>query len=269
MGSCCSGLFGGSKKERGQFRTEEKLYGDLSTIAELPYSDADKNTEIDQDLIGDTNLPRFTPKRDAVPTSFVGSFDQANSFSPQDSNLIILPREIPASESVKLPSGFTVEYWVYENVVNFVDEVRLIYESVSDSCSPSTCPEMSAGPHFTFLWTDDTTQTPLRCSAREYVYRLYAWINECFDKGVLSRVSQLDVSQDVVDTMKVICKKLFRVYAHVYHHHLQEFTQRNAEIFLNTTFQFFCLFVREYNLISRKEEAPLRKLIKRLVEEPT
>lgn len=63
--------------------------------------------------------------------------------------------------------------------------------------------------------------------------------------------------------MKIAFKKLFRVYAHVYHHHLSEFVSDNAEVYLNTSFKYFGLFVREYNLISMKEEAPLRKLLQR------
>lgn len=26
---------------------------------------------------------------------------------------------------------------------------------ISDSCNPQTCPEMTAGPHYTYLWTDE------------------------------------------------------------------------------------------------------------------
>ena len=40
-----------------------------------------------------------------------------------------------------------------------------------------------------------------------------------------------------------------------------------AEAHLNTTFKLFVLFEREFKMINRKEELPLRKLIQRLVEE--
>ena len=67
--------------------------------------------------------------------------------------------------------------------------------------------------------------------------------------------------EDFVPVMRTVFKKLFRVYAHVYHHHLNEFIKRNAEVHLNTSFKYFGLFVREFGLISKKEEAPLRKLL--------
>lgn len=40
-----------------------------------------------------------------------------------------------------------------------------------------------------------------------------------------------------------------------------------AEAHLNTTFKHFVLFERQFSLISKKEELPLKKLIRRLLEE--
>ena len=67
--------------------------------------------------------------------------------------------------------------------------------------------------------------------------------------------------------MQIVFKKLFRVYAHVYHHHLEEFVKRNAEVHLNTSFKYFGMFVREFGLITKKEEAPLRKLLQQFEQE--
>lgn len=69
--------------------------------------------------------------------------------------------------------------------------------------------------------------------------------------------------ENYMTVMQIIFKKLFRVYAHVYHHHLNEFIKQNAEIHLNTSFKYFGMFVREFHLISRKEEAPLRRLLEK------
>lgn len=69
--------------------------------------------------------------------------------------------------------------------------------------------------------------------------------------------------ENYITVMQIIFKKLFRVYAHVYHHHLNEFIKQNAEVHLNTSFKYFGMFVREFHLISRKEEAPLRKLLEK------
>ena len=69
--------------------------------------------------------------------------------------------------------------------------------------------------------------------------------------------------EDYMSIMRIVFKKLFRVYAHVYHHHLDEFIKQKAEIHLNTSFKYFGMFVREFDLISRKEEAPLHRLLEK------
>ncbi|XP_033111305.1 uncharacterized protein LOC117112339 [Anneissia japonica] len=63
---------------------------------------------------------------------------------------------------------------------------------------------------------------------------------------------------------KTILKRLFRVYAHIYHQHFQEVVRLGEEAHLNTSFKHFIFFVQEFNLIDRKELAPLQELIERL-----
>ena len=63
---------------------------------------------------------------------------------------------------------------------------------------------------------------------------------------------------------KTILKRLFRVYAHIYHQHFKEVVQLSEEAHLNTSFKHFIFFVQEFNLIERKELAPLQELIDKL-----
>ena len=85
------------------------------------------------------------------------------------------------SEEVKLPVNVTVEEfvwvgfvmsrWLYTNLVYFVQEITLLYDScrfisfltrrIADECTNKTCPEMTAGPHYTYLWTDSKGSTPV------------------------------------------------------------------------------------------------------------
>ena len=43
---------------------------------------------------------------------------------------------------------------------------------------------------------------------------------------------------------KTILKRLFRVYAHIYHQHFQEVVQLGEEAHLNTSFKHFIYFVQ-------------------------
>jgi MOB kinase activator 1 len=66
--------------------------------------------------------------------------------------------------------------------------------------------------------------------------------------------------------VKNIFKRLFRVYAHMYHSHFDKIAALGEEAHLNTSFKHFILFVNEFQLIDKKELAPLEELIKILVE---
>lgn len=63
---------------------------------------------------------------------------------------------------------------------------------------------------------------------------------------------------------KVILKRLFRVYAHIYHQHFEQVVSLGEEAHLNTSFKHFIFFVQEFNLIDKRELAPLADLIDRL-----
>ena len=63
---------------------------------------------------------------------------------------------------------------------------------------------------------------------------------------------------------KTILKRLFRVYAHIYHQHFPQVVQLAEEAHLNTSFKHFIYFVQEFNLVSKAELAPLADLIEKL-----
>lgn len=65
--------------------------------------------------------------------------------------------------------------------------------------------------------------------------------------------------------VKTIFKRLFRIYAHIYHTHFNKIVQLGAEAHLNTCFKHFIYFVYEFKLIEQKELQPLRDLIDSLM----
>ena len=61
--------------------------------------------------------------------------------------------------------------------------------------------------------------------------------------------------------MKNIMKRLFRVLAHIYHSHFDVVLQFQEDGHLNTLFAHLVLFANEFELIDRKEYAPMNDLI--------
>nr|GMD76070.1 MOB kinase activator-like 1A [Ipomoea batatas] len=67
------------------------------------------------------------------------------------------------------------------------------------------------------------------------------------------------------EVVKTIFKRLFRVYAHIYHTHFQKIVSLKEEAHLNTCFKHFILFTNEFGLIDKKELAPLQELIESII----
>ena len=63
------------------------------------------------------------------------------------------------------------------------------------------------------------------------------------------------------DVVKNICKRLFRVFAHMYHSHFHTMCSLGEEAHLNTCFKHFIFFVQTFDLIDKRELAPLQELI--------
>lgn len=67
--------------------------------------------------------------------------------------------------------------------------------------------------------------------------------------------------KNFLSVIKVIFKRLFRVYAHIYHSHFQHIMSLGLEYHLNTCFKHFIFFIDEFKLVDDKELAPLAELI--------
>jgi len=63
-------------------------------------------------------------------------------------------------------------------------------------------------------------------------------------------------------SVKNIFKRLFRVYAHVYHHHFKDIVEYQKEQELNSSYKWFYFFVTGFDLVERKDMEPLKDLQK-------
>jgi MOB kinase activator 1 len=53
--------------------------------------------------------------------------------------------------------------------------------------------------------------------------------------------------------VRTILKRMFRVYAHIYHSHLPHIKSVGSEAHLNTCFKHFVYFVGEFGLVDARE----------------
>jgi MOB kinase activator 1 len=170
------------------------------------------------------------------------------------------------SLAVELPSGEDLNEWLAVNAIEFYNEISILYGTLTEFCTKDTCPIMSAGQKFEYLWADgQNVKTPLKVPAPEYIELLMTWVESQFNNetlfpcqlGKFSFIKGVPFPKNFLSMIKTIFKRLFRVYAHIYHTHFQVILALGLEYHLNTCFKHFIFFIDEFKLVEEKELAPL------------
>ncbi|KAK9723002.1 Mitotic exit network component [Basidiobolus ranarum] len=166
-------------------------------------------------------------------------------------------------QAVTLPEGEDLDEWLAIHTVDFFNQVNMLYGTLNEFCTSDECPIMSAGPRYEYHWADGQQfKKPIKVSAPEYVDYLMNWIqNQIDDESLFPSKIGVPFPKAFPQTVRNIFKRLFRVYAHIYHSHFSKVVGLGEEAHLNTSFKHFVFFVREFDLIDKKELAPLWELI--------
>jgi len=149
--------------------------------------------------------------------------------------------------------------------VDFYNQANILYGSIQEFCTSATCPVMSAGPQYEYLWADEKNKA-VQVTAGQYVDNLMTWIQQLLDdENVFPSKTDTAFPKNFKQTISLIFKRLFRVYAHIYYSHFQRVCSLGQEAYLNTCFKHFYYFIAKFNLVEAKEQAPLQELIDNLI----
>jgi len=136
---------------------------------------------------------------------------------------------------------------------NLFERIRLIYTLVEDVCTEEKCPIMSAGSQFEFLWQDNEKyKRPEALPAPQYISCLFSWAEKQLNKESVSL-------HDIHNTFR----RLLRVYAHIYHHHLASFEEMGEMALLRSSLAAFLQFVSHHSLLDPKDLLPLHTEVAR------
>ncbi|ORX68376.1 putative MOB1 protein [Linderina pennispora] len=170
-------------------------------------------------------------------------------------------------EAVIKPEGEDLNEWIACHIVDFYNHVNMLYMAVSHHCTDETCPKMSAGEKYTYLWKDngqyrESSQVP----AQLYVKLLMQWVDAQLDDP---RLFPVELGQPFPHNFQSevapnIMKRMLRVYAHLYWHHYPQMRQVGLATMMNTSFNHFILFVTKYDLVKSEELQPVKDVIKNL-----
>ncbi|MDP2434253.1 MAG: Mob1/phocein family protein [archaeon] len=165
-------------------------------------------------------------------------------------------------QAVVLPPGEEIDEWLAANTVDFFNQISLLYGSITEFCTKQSCPVMQASPKYEYHWASETVKKPIRVSAPEYVDLLMEWVQQKLDEPTIFPPSIDDPFPPGFKMhIKDIFRRLFRVYAHIYHHHHERIISLGEEAHLNTCFKHFYFFISEFNLVDKSQLVPLQDII--------
>jgi len=174
------------------------------------------------------------------------------------------------ADQVKLPNGASVEEWLAITTIDFFNELNLLIGAIQDLCTEQSCPQMSAGP-YVWLWADgQKVREPTKLSAPQYLEALLTWVDaQLADESFLPVQPNVPFPPNFRKGMRVIYKRLFRIYAHVFHAHFKEMLEDEADAHLNHSFKHFVYFVKEFDLMESEEMEPMKDLVALCMEQKT
>lgn len=176
-------------------------------------------------------------------------------------------------QAVKLPKDEDINEWLAVHVVDFYNQINMLYGTITEFCSPQTCPRMIATEEYEYLWQDTSSlvgapKKPVSLAACDYVENLMNWIQNFFDNdNIFPSKIGAPFPQQFPNLVKTMFKRLLRIYAHIYCHHFHEISELGLQSHLNTLLKHYVLFSREFDLISKKDYGPLEDLIQTMLRD--
>ena len=171
---------------------------------------------------------------------------------------------------VKLPEREKPEEWIAHNLFDFHKQTCMLFGTIRDHCNQVTCPKLiaknlSIGVSYEYVWSSIN-----KLSASEHIQHILDWIQEQLDdEDVFHSISDRDFPSDFNEICKTIAKRLLRVYAHIYHHHLDQIKSLAEEAHFNTSLKHFIYFIQEFKLVPPNELNALREFVKYHTEYPS
>ena len=171
--------------------------------------------------------------------------------------------------TVQLPPNEDKFEWIAANLVDFFNEISLLYGLVGEDTSRFTEPGDGFPPGFEYRWqAPGTDGKPLKCSSPDYVDYVMTWVEDQINNEEIFPVQESQpFPPNFENYVKDIFKRMFRIFAIIYHQHFATIEELDAAAHLNTCFKHFMFFCYEFELVEEKELKALAGPTERLKEE--
>jgi len=184
--------------------------------------------------------------------------------SPTVLNASTLGTDAAILTSCILPHGENEVFWISSHLRHFFREVKLVYGTVASCCTHESCPVMNAGQRFEYRWFNGTSAVTL--SAPVYVRTLFTWVESLLKCSSLFPTEPgVPFRPDFLAHCRIVFKRLFRVYAHLYYSHVDNMCQLKVLTHVNTSLKHFISFAFCFNLLSDYDIEPLMPVLTTLM----
>ena len=165
------------------------------------------------------------------------------------------------------PKDEDINQWIAIHLVFFFNDINFLYGAVQENCTNYSCPFMSAGSYYEYLWADHYKyKTATRVPAKTYIDYLMNWITALLENKSLFLSGKHDTfPANYVAKVKSIARRYFQVYAHIYHSHLDALRKLGIEKTFFDSVAYYFYFVDMYSLVPIADLRPLACLMYRLV----
>lgn len=178
-----------------------------------------------------------------------------------------LKGNVNVRDAVKVPVGEDEDEWIAMNTFMFYQVATNVHNMCSEFCTKESCPQMTAGSKFTYQWADGKkVKKGIAVSAPEYIEYLFDWVYETIsDPQIFPQDDDTKFPKTFRKIVANIYKRLFRLYAHIFHSHFDDFRNNGSEAHLNSSFKHFALFILQFDIVDQKDLMPLENLIQMLL----
>eukprot|EP00916_Digyalum_oweni_P014725 GHVL01024118.1.p1 GENE.GHVL01024118.1~~GHVL01024118.1.p1 ORF type:complete len:376 (+),score=45.32 GHVL01024118.1:55-1182(+) len=143
----------------------------------------------------------------------------------------------------ELPKDVDTLVWEYEHLRQFVIEFNQLILFLQNSCTVDTCPKMTASHEWQFLCA--THCRPQDCAAMDYMIHSLEGSTALLS-SMRSFPKRGRVSKSTVKHLQNSTRRLYRIFAHVYFHHEDKFTDFEKQTHMCARFSYFAI---KFNLM--------------------
>ncbi|KAG8433958.1 hypothetical protein GDO86_012351 [Hymenochirus boettgeri] len=155
---------------------------------------------------------------------------------------------------VALPKGLNVDEWLASNASAFYNHVSLLYGSISEFCTISSCPTMKAWS-IQYQWTDERGRKR-KCSAPQYADYAASIIQKILtDEDLVPTKHCKEFPKGFRPAIQKTFRFLFHLLGHIYTCHYKTAVMLELHPHMNTLYLHLLLFCAEFDLLDSKEMA--------------